>query len=200
MVKINPRRLKGSWFEGYALDLHTLSSVFLGYNEYGHKEFDNKYSEIGELLNRLKYKSEKDVINDILETAISFLKVTWQISDNLNGIIPIPPSITGRPFQPVIELAKGISSGLDINLYLDYLIKVKQTQELKNIYEFKERMEILKDIYEIKDSELADKNVLLFDDLYRSGATLNTATNYLIEKGKVNRVYVLAVTKTRSIT
>ena len=35
MVTINPRKVFGNWFEGYTLDLHTISSIFLGYDEYG---------------------------------------------------------------------------------------------------------------------------------------------------------------------
>lgn len=199
MVKINPRKIKGSWFEGYILDLHTLSSTFLGFDEYGHKAFDTKRSEIGELLYRLKNKFDKSVIDDILEVVGYFLKFGWKIDEILDGIIPIPPSRTGRSFQPVIELAKSLSSSLEIPLYLDYLIKVKETQELKNIYDFSKRMELLKDTYDIKDSGLAGKNIMLFDDLFRSGATLNAATNVLYKRGEVGKVYVLVLTKTRSI-
>ena len=42
------------------------------------------------------------------------------------------------------------------------------------------------------------KKVLLFDDLYRSGSTLNEITNTLYEEGGVSDVYVLTITKTRS--
>jgi len=199
MITINPKKLHGSWFEGYALDLHTLSSEFLGYDAYGHGVFDSKRSELGELLYKLKNKSDKSVINDIVDIVVNFLKLEWKISGNIEGIIPIPPSKTVRVFQPVIELANGISSAMAIKLYSDCLIKAKETPELKNIYDFHERMELLKDIYNIKDNVLLNKKVLLFDDLYRSGATLNAATNVLYKKGKVDRVYVLALTKTRSL-
>lgn len=199
MVRISPRRLQGNWFEGYALDLHTLSSVFLGYDEYGHGVFDSKRSELGELLYKLKFKSDNNVINEIIETVISFFELEWQLGDKLDGIIPVPPSRTRRTIQPVIELAKGISLGLDIPLYHDYLLKIKETPELKNIYDFQKRLEILKDIFNIKSDALAGKNVLIFDDLYRSGATLNAATNVIYNSGRVAKVYVLVLTKTRSI-
>ena len=48
MVTINPRKVFGNWFEGYTLDLHTISSIFLGYDEYGHEVFDTKRSDLGE--------------------------------------------------------------------------------------------------------------------------------------------------------
>ena len=39
-VKVNPRKLRGPWTDGFALDLHTTGSTFLGYNAYGRPEFD----------------------------------------------------------------------------------------------------------------------------------------------------------------
>jgi hypothetical protein len=59
MAKYQARKLAGPWKSGYVLDLHTTSSVLIGYNEFGHAQFDTTYSEIGGLLNRLKYHSDK---------------------------------------------------------------------------------------------------------------------------------------------
>lgn len=78
------------------------------------------------------------------------------------------------------------------------MIKVKETPELKNIYDYQKRLELLKDGFAIKDQSLRGKNVLLFDDLYRSGATLSVVTRALYDQGMVNEVYILALTKTRS--
>ena len=41
------------------------------------------------------------------------------------------------------------------------------------------------------------KDVLLFDDLYRSGTTLKEITHMLYEQGKVKSVYIVTMTKTR---
>src|SRR5229473_6598327 len=40
VAKFQPRKIQGRWRDGYALDLHTLSSTPIGYNEYGHMQFD----------------------------------------------------------------------------------------------------------------------------------------------------------------
>jgi predicted amidophosphoribosyltransferase len=125
------------------------------------------------------------------------MQITWRIIGSIDVILPVPPS-KKRTFQPVIEIAEGISSALKIPLFKDFLRKTKETPELKNVYEYHKRLELLKDTFIVKDLSLKGKNVLLFDDLYRSGATINEITRVLQEKGMVSKVYVLAITKTRS--
>ncbi len=103
MVKIKPSKISGNWREGFALDLHTTSSEFMGHDEFGHPVFDTKRSEIGELLYRLKFKADKSVLEEILETVINFLNNTWKISNTLDCVIPVPPSNVAREFQPVMD-------------------------------------------------------------------------------------------------
>jgi len=90
MAEIHPKRIRGNWKEGFALDFHTLRSEYIGDDEYGHPQFETTRSEIGEL-----------------------------------------------------------------------------------------------------------RAVLLFDDLYRSGATLNAVTRVLLEQGEARNVYALTLTMTR---
>jgi predicted amidophosphoribosyltransferase len=87
---------------------------------------------------------------------------------------------------------------LDVPLYANYLIKVKQTPELKNMFDYQQRLEALGIAFSVRNLSLKGKNVLLFDDLYRSGATMHAVTQVLYEKGQVSKVFVLALTKTRS--
>ena len=197
MVKIKPSKILGNWREGFALDLHTISSEFMGHDEFGHPIFDTTRSEIGELLYRLKFKADKSVLDDILETVINFLDNTWKISNTLDGVIPVPPSNIAREFQPVIEIAERISNNLEIPMYKDLLVKTKDTPELKNVYDYQKRLEILQDAFTVKTSLVKGENILLFDDLYRSGATINAVSDILYKKGMVNSVNVLTLTRTR---
>ena len=181
MINISPIKLSGNWFEGFALDLHTLSSEFSGYDEFGHEVFDTKRSAIGALLYRLKYKSDKSSLKEILDVTVNFLSNEWKISNILDCILPVPPSIS-RTFQPVIEIARGISYKLQAPLNEGFLIKVKETPELKNVSDYQKRLELLTDTFATKNLSLEGKNVLLLDDLYRSGATFNAITRVLYEK------------------
>lgn len=193
MVNINPMRIPGRWRQGYVLDYHTLSSEFLGYDEFGRGVFDTKRSGIGELLYRLKYRSDKAVLDSIVDTALQFI-ASWK--PNINIIVPVPPSKT-RIFQPVIEISKALSSRLNIPCCEDCIIKSQATPELKNVYDYNERIRLLETAFTI-NKPFEGASVLLFDDLYRSGATLNAITEVLYDKGQTTHIYALALTRTRS--
>jgi len=195
MVKINPMKIPGNWSEGYVLDFHTIRSDFLGHDEFGHPMFDTQRSEMGELLYRLKYKSDRTVLNAIVNTVANFVH-SWIPA--VSAILPVPPSRQGRVSQPVLEIANGVSNRLKIAVSNDCIVKVKDTPELKNVYNYSERLRLLEDAYVIDASSFIDRDVLLFDDLYRSGATLNAMACALYPSGKSANVYALALTRTRS--
>lgn len=185
-MEINPKALIGNWRFGWALDLHTQPSETKDYER----------TEIGQALYELKYCSDERKVEPIAEVAAAFLK-TRKVTPYLEAIIPIPPSDTTRRFQPVWALAKAIGKKLGKKVDFDYLRKIKPTAQLKEIEDYDERKRILKDAFEVADLRYRGQKVLLFDDLYRSGATLWEATNTLLNNGGVDRVFVLTITKTR---
>ena len=186
-------KLKGKWAEGYAIDIHIISSTYVGENEYGHKIFDTKRSEIGELIYQLKYQKKKKIINDIMVLVKPVLD-NWQIKAKVDIIIPIPPSDVSRTFQPVFLIAEAISDYLEIPMDTQVLKKSKHEQ-LKNA-ETDKKTELIKGSI-IKEKNFKKKvNILLVDDLFDSGATLNEAVDMLKRDINVADVYVLTMTKT----
>ena len=92
-VTMNPRRIVGNWISGYALDIHTICSTYMGTNEFGHDVFDNKRSELGELLYRMKYRGDRSAASAIVEAAASFLQ---RSRNKFDIIVPVPPSGSRR--------------------------------------------------------------------------------------------------------
>ena len=86
-------RLIGDWELGLAFDLHTVTSTYFGPNQFGHDQFDNTRSEMGELLYQLKYQNNISAISTIIE----LLNAT--IIENFDYIISVPSSKL-RNFQP----------------------------------------------------------------------------------------------------
>ena len=193
MVKIVPMKIPGRWHEGYALDFHTVRSEFVGYDHLGREQFETERSEMGELLYKLKYRGYRNTIIPIATTAAAFIQAQkWP----LDCIIPTPPS-NQRVFQPVLEIAKELGQRLSFPMYADSVVKTKTTAQLKNVFDYHQRLRLLADAYEMGEN-LAKQSILLFDDLYRSGATLNAVTELLYSKGQAARVYALTLTRTRS--
>jgi predicted amidophosphoribosyltransferase len=193
IVKINPIKIEGHWLSGIALDLQTTSSTPIGYNEFGHMQFDTKRPEIAELLFRLKNRSDKDAAGPIIETAASFLSGH---RDKFDCIVPVPPSHE-RVLQPVTVLAEGIGKALGVPV-LSCIKVTRPTTQLKNVTDPEERKVHVQGLYQIDAAQTQWRKVLLFDDLFRSGTTMNAITDELLGDGKAREVRALTITKTRS--
>ena len=118
------------------------------------------------------------------------------VAPYLDAIISVPPSFS-RQVQPVQEIAKNISQSLGIPHDLEYLIKTRPTDQLKEVTDQSEREKIISGAFNVADLRYKNRKILLFDDLYRSGTTLNEITNVLYNEGQVQNVYVVTLTKTR---
>jgi len=195
-TKISPRKLRGPWVEGYALDVHTTGSTFLGYDTYGHPVFDTRRSPLGDLLYRLKNRRDHASVQPIVEAIASFLK-TWEVQ--VDAIVPVPPSNTARRSQPVVELAAALSEQTGIPLCEFCLSKVKATPQLKDVFDYGKRLQILTDAFAVHQEKTKGKRLLVFDDLYRSGATAATIARLLARDGGATAVYLLTLTRTRKL-
>lgn len=194
MVNARPMPISGRWREGYVLDYHTLDSTYLGDDEYGHPMFDTKRSEVGELLYRLKYRADVSVLGELVDTAARFLR-SWD--PGVTVLVPVPPS-RARSQQPVHLIVEALGRTMGIPVDLTGVARVKETPELKNVYAYDERLRLLEGAHTVKASVVRGQKVLLFDDLYRSGATMNAIAAVLYDEGTATDVYALALTRTRS--
>nr|MBP9727599.1 ComF family protein [Gammaproteobacteria bacterium] len=118
------------------------------------------------------------------------------IFPNIDVIIPVPPSNLNRPFQPVNELASRISELTKIPVDFDFIKKLP-TEQIKTLSDQEARNIVLERAISIKGSRYKGRNILLFDDLFRSGDTLNAIAKKLRNDGEVNNIKALCVTKTR---
>lgn len=186
--------IKGNWKRGFALDLHTKSSIFLGTDEYGHNQYDTTRTEIGQLVYDLKYNNNQSVLPKIIDKILS----SFNNLNKMDYIIPIHPS-KDRKVQPVYLIADALGSKISIPVLKEEVIKIKDAPELKDIYDANKREEVLRNAFSLaKKTNIKEKNILLIDDLFRSGATLRAITSILYDSGYVKNVYALTLTKTRS--
>jgi|SRR5579885_2130494 len=190
-------KVPGPWTDGYVLERrHTLGSEFLGHDSFGNPQFNTTRSELGELVFRLKNRNDKRTLDPIAETAETFIE-GW--APPFDVIVPIPPSRKRLAYQPVSEIAKAIGRRLSKPVNLRAVKKIKDTPELKDIFDHQQRSNLLQGAFSIDRNAVHGKRILLIDDLYRSGATAAVVTQEILGSGAA-AVYMLAMTKTRTRT
>ncbi len=194
MVAIQPVRIPGRWRDGRALDVHTVSSTYVGDDEFGHARFETRRSAMGELLYRLKYRADRTVIQEAAEAAASFVS-EW--CPEVEVLVPVPPS-RERAVQPVLVIGAAIAARLGIESLPDCVRRTRDVPQLKDFFDYDERWRLLDGLHEVDNLRVEGSRILLFDDLFRSGATMNAVTTALYDQGHARDVYALALTRTRS--
>ena len=107
------------------------------------------------------------------------------------------PASTQRAIQPVQILAVGLGSILKLPV-VSCVTTTRSTSQLKDITDPEKRKDALNGLHTVEAHHTRGKNVLLFDDLFRSGSTMNAITDVLLRHGGANNVYALTITRTRS--
>lgn len=152
--------------------------------------FDTKRPPVGELVYQLKYRHDKTAVQQLADVAAEFYR-KWHPPVDL--MVATPPSVA-RKDQPVIDVALALADRLEMPLSLSCLSKVKQTPQLKDIVDYDKRVEALQDAFNVRPDESAGKTLLLFDDLFGSGATARHIVEVLIKQGGAKAVYLLTLT------
>ena len=69
---------------------------------------------------------------------------------------------------------------------------------MKDVRDFDERLRLLDGAHAVDAPVVQRRRVLLFDDLFRSGATMNAIAAALYDEGRAEDVVALTITRTRS--
>ena len=107
--------------------------------------------------------------------------------------IPVPASKKNRYYQPVYEIAQGIAKYLQIYYVEDALEKISD-DESKNMD--RSQKSLTGNII-LRKEATRDYSLLLVDDLYSTGTTLQECVKTLRADKHVKHIYVLTMTKTR---
>jgi predicted amidophosphoribosyltransferase len=194
-MEVQVKEIKGSWDLGYVLHKHTLSSVYLGVDEWGHSRFDSKRSEPGEALYHLKYRSDWSQVEPL---AVQIKETLLPLFGKIGLIIPIPAS-TVRPKQPVNELAYALGKLTNTPVFDQMIMKAPApagSPALKNLHSREEKDAALEGRISI-DENISNEghwNALLLDDLFDTGATMDAVCQALRAYKKINRIYAAAIT------
>ncbi len=191
VVETHPVTISGPWVEGFVLDQHSTSSVFLGNDEWGHPRFDTTRSALGELVFHFKNKGGPAV--DIIETAATFVSKQW--NTQVDCVIYPPPS-AHRSRQPAQVLAAGVAAILGVPALEGVVVKAIPTAQMKNVSTH-ERAAMLKAAIQAGQPDAVQgKRVLIVDDLWQTGSTMKRVAEIVASMG-ATEIRALAMTRTK---
>lgn len=90
-MDIKLKEVHGNWAAGYALDKHTVSSTFDGYDDNGHPKFTTIRTEVGEATYQLKYRQDWTE-NSTSRTRNSRKKIIPELGVKIGFVVPMPAS------------------------------------------------------------------------------------------------------------
>lgn len=191
-MKVTLRHIRGPWDAGWVLDKHSVSSVCTGYDDWGHPQFDTTRTDVGEATFQLKYRSDWTQVQPLARAIAQYI---YPKLPDVGFIVPMPAS-KYRPRQPVTEVANELGRLVGKPVYTDLLLKAANGQSLKNLNTKDEKIEAIGNSFSVHDviAGQVKLNVLIVDDLFHTGASMEAACKILRTHPKVHRIYVAALT------
>jgi len=177
--------------ETFALDYHTAMSPTGSYPR----------TAIGDLVYQAKpyhrpvKPSNHAKASELAEHFLTFIRAhpSYNRSD---VVIPVPPSRADKVFDLPSELVKKIAVELGILDGSSLVQKIRSTKPMKDCTTPQEKINNVRNAFAVTNTdELEEKNVLLIDDIYASGFTINEVGRVLLEAG-AHTVFGLVATKT----
>lgn len=116
-----------------------------------------------------------------------------------DGLVPVPihkSKYRERGYNQAEIIAKGIGRELNLPVFSHLLIRDRKTMPQKQLSD-KERLKNLRDAFVLNEKLAYDypdelKQLLLVDDIYTTGSTIEACTNVLMRHG-VDRVYFITL-------
>lgn len=191
-LKVTLKQINDPWDQGWVLDKHMLSSTFLGDDEHGNPRFENHRTEVGEATYQLKYQKDWSKVGPLAQVVATnvFPKLA-----QVGFVVPMPASNV-RPRQPVTEVAVELGRIIGKPVFSDLLRKAPTGKSLKDLHSKAEKVAAIGASFSVNDEikSAGCWNVLVVDDLFDSGASMDAACAVLREYPKVGRIYVAALT------
>lgn len=152
-----------------------------------------EYGSAAASIYRFKYGGRKEYADFYGEQIAKQLKETLaDMAPDLLIPIPLHPARKRkRGYNQAELLAKSISGYTGIPVCGTILVRVKNTAPLKRLNP-QERENNLKKAFHIRGNDVKCKTILLVDDIYTTGSTIDAAARELLNAG-AGRVYFIAL-------
>lgn len=118
----------------------------------------------------------------------------WIQKEGIEGIIPVPlywRKKRQRGYNQAEVLARELGECLGIDVYPDLVVRVRDSKPQKKL-NYQERKNNLKNAFKIRQSAVKLRKILVIDDIYTTGSTMDEVSRMLLASG-VKEVYCLSV-------
>ena len=185
----------------FSIEKNTIEKIFWGrvpLHEAGASLFFTKDSVVQSLIFALKYKNQKKA-GRLLGNIIGQDLLNSQRFKNIDCMIPIPLSKKkqrARGYNQALVICEGIQEKLPHIQILPLLLKHKNviSQTSKDRIQ---RTQLSPQSYAIIDRSLiAEKNLLVVDDVITTGATIESFCKYILNEARPHSISVVAAAYT----
>lgn len=156
-----------------------------------------KYTElVRNLILQYKFNDKAYLYRTFCEFIVKNKKV-FDFIKSYDIIIPVPihkARMRERGYNQSELIAKELAKKLELKVYTDVLIKIKNNK-VQSTLSSKEREINTKNVYKLVNLEkIYNKRVLIFDDIYTTGATINSCIEE-VKKANVKKIGILTLAK-----
>ncbi len=152
-----------------------------------------EYRGVASSIYRFKYGGRQEYAAFFGEEVATYLG-DFIRSVKPQALIPIPlhkKRQNKRGYNQAALLAKEIGKQLEIPVYDKFLVRVKNTTPLKQ-QNAKERQNNLKKAFNVAQNDVKLNTVIIIDDIYTTGSTIDEASTVLKEYG-INNIYFITL-------
>ena len=170
-------------------------------NIFNREEIDKmyilKYTEsVRNLILQYKFNDKAYLYRTFCEFIVKNKKV-FDFIKSYDIIIPVPIHklrMRERGYNQSELIAKELAKKLGLKVYTNVLIKIKNNK-VQSTLNSKEREINTKNVYKLVNKEkIYNKRVLIFDDIYTTGATTNSCIEE-VKKANVKKIGILTLAK-----
>jgi ComF family protein len=158
-----------------------------------YSQFEDPFKEI---IHQFKYRSHRSLARPLSELLFSAYQSHWEdCSSDL--IVPVPLHKSrerARGFNQAFELSKPLGKLAHIPVRSNLLLRVRPTKVQAGLSRRERRLNVTGAFELSRDGTVEDQAVLLVDDVFTTGATLNECAKILRRNG-ARRVNVLTLAR-----
>lgn len=175
--------LPGPWPAGIALSRHSLDG-------------DQGRTAVGDLLDRFKYAGERRLARTLVSALARALRETPGFG-HIDVILHVPATTQRLRVPPTCDLARALGKEMRIRCLPDLIACTRLVTHQKDIARVEEKAVNVRGAFRVRRAEFVEgKKLLLVDDVFDSGATLQEVWRMLMRAG-AREVVVATITRTR---